>query len=297
MAGIPIVLVLKQPDLGTAIIMLIVLLIMLAVAGLPFRILVMLLVGWPGGRGGVRGPTAPLLSNRPADHLLAPELHEHEPQRGVRHLQPDPGQEGHRFRAASSGPGSCTGPRPTWATCPSSRPTSSSPPWGSSWVSSAPSGCWPSSGSSPGGSCTPPASPATCSAACLHRALLLRGLQRVPERRHDHGHHADHRYPAPLRQLRRYGGTVLLRGDRAGAQRRRPAEAGMTDVPADPTCPIAPGFRVMDVDGVSLDLPGAVPDRHPASNPNRPCGAWSFRSASPKGPHWHWRCAMASPRP
>ena len=45
MAGIPIVLILKQPDLGTAIIMLIVLLIMLAVAGLPLRILVMLLLG------------------------------------------------------------------------------------------------------------------------------------------------------------------------------------------------------------------------------------------------------------
>jgi rod shape determining protein RodA len=45
MAAIPIVLVLKQPDLGTAIIMLIVLLIMLAVAGLPFRILVLLLIG------------------------------------------------------------------------------------------------------------------------------------------------------------------------------------------------------------------------------------------------------------
>jgi rod shape determining protein RodA len=45
LAGIPIVLVFKQPDLGTAIIMLIVLLIMLAVAGLPFRILIMLLLG------------------------------------------------------------------------------------------------------------------------------------------------------------------------------------------------------------------------------------------------------------
>ena len=45
MAGIPIVLILKQPDLGTAIIMLIVLLIMLAVAGLPLRILIMLLLG------------------------------------------------------------------------------------------------------------------------------------------------------------------------------------------------------------------------------------------------------------
>ena len=44
MAGIPIVLVLLQPDLGTAIIMVIVLLVMLAVAGLPIRILVMLLI-------------------------------------------------------------------------------------------------------------------------------------------------------------------------------------------------------------------------------------------------------------
>ncbi len=45
MAGIPILLVLVQPDLGTAMIMTIVLLVMLAVAGLPTRILVMLLVG------------------------------------------------------------------------------------------------------------------------------------------------------------------------------------------------------------------------------------------------------------
>ncbi len=45
MAAIPIVLVLLQPDLGTAIIMVIVLLVMLAVAGLPMRILILLLVG------------------------------------------------------------------------------------------------------------------------------------------------------------------------------------------------------------------------------------------------------------
>ncbi|HEX3946444.1 MAG TPA: FtsW/RodA/SpoVE family cell cycle protein, partial [Acidimicrobiales bacterium] len=45
MAGIPIVLVLIQPDLGTALIMTIVLLVMLAAAGLPSRILVMLLIG------------------------------------------------------------------------------------------------------------------------------------------------------------------------------------------------------------------------------------------------------------
>jgi rod shape determining protein RodA len=45
MAGIPILLVMVQPDLGTAMIMTIVLLVMLAVAGLPNRILIMLLVG------------------------------------------------------------------------------------------------------------------------------------------------------------------------------------------------------------------------------------------------------------
>ena len=45
MAGIPIFLVLLQPDLGTAMIMIIVMLVLLAVAGLPIRILVMLLVG------------------------------------------------------------------------------------------------------------------------------------------------------------------------------------------------------------------------------------------------------------
>jgi rod shape determining protein RodA len=45
LSGIPIGLVLIQPDLGTAIIMMIVLLVMLAVAGLPIRILVLLVVG------------------------------------------------------------------------------------------------------------------------------------------------------------------------------------------------------------------------------------------------------------
>ncbi len=45
LGAIPILLVMLQPDLGTAIIMSIVLLVMLAVAGLPARILVILLIG------------------------------------------------------------------------------------------------------------------------------------------------------------------------------------------------------------------------------------------------------------
>jgi rod shape determining protein RodA len=45
LGGIPIILVMAQPDLGTAVIMTLTLLVMLAVAGLPARILVMLVMG------------------------------------------------------------------------------------------------------------------------------------------------------------------------------------------------------------------------------------------------------------
>ncbi len=45
MAALPILLVIKQPDLGTAIVMTVILLVMLAAAGMPGRYLVLLLVG------------------------------------------------------------------------------------------------------------------------------------------------------------------------------------------------------------------------------------------------------------
>jgi rod shape determining protein RodA len=45
MAGLPILMVFKQPDLGTAIVMSVILLVMLAVAGMPGRYLLMLIVG------------------------------------------------------------------------------------------------------------------------------------------------------------------------------------------------------------------------------------------------------------
>ncbi len=45
MAAVPVVLVMKQPDLGTAVIMTVVLVVMLAVAGLPVRTLVLLAIG------------------------------------------------------------------------------------------------------------------------------------------------------------------------------------------------------------------------------------------------------------
>jgi len=45
MAGLPIVLIIKQPDLGTAIVCTVILLVMLAVAGMPGRYLILLIVG------------------------------------------------------------------------------------------------------------------------------------------------------------------------------------------------------------------------------------------------------------
>jgi rod shape determining protein RodA len=45
LAAVPMLLVIKQPDLGTAIVMFVVLLVMLAVAGLPARILFILVIG------------------------------------------------------------------------------------------------------------------------------------------------------------------------------------------------------------------------------------------------------------
>jgi len=45
MAGLPIVIIIKQPDLGTAIVCSMILLVMLAVAGMPVRYLVLLVVG------------------------------------------------------------------------------------------------------------------------------------------------------------------------------------------------------------------------------------------------------------
>jgi rod shape determining protein RodA len=45
MAGLPVVLVFKQPDFGTAILMSVILLVMLAMAGIPGRYLIMLIVG------------------------------------------------------------------------------------------------------------------------------------------------------------------------------------------------------------------------------------------------------------
>jgi len=45
MSALPILLVIKQPDLGTAIVMVVILMVMLAVAGMPGRYLVLLIVG------------------------------------------------------------------------------------------------------------------------------------------------------------------------------------------------------------------------------------------------------------
>ena len=146
MAGIPIVLVLLQPDLGTAMIMVIVLLVMLAVAGLPIRILVMLLVGTV--LVALVAVESGLLHHYQIARLttfLNPNSPQHEPLRAVGDLQHSTGQERHRLGRPVRVGHRARGRRRTSATSPSSRPTSSSRPWASSWASSAPSACWPCS--------------------------------------------------------------------------------------------------------------------------------------------------------
>ena len=89
MAGIPIILVLLQPDLGTAMIMIIVLLVMLAVAGLPIRILIMLIVGTALlALVAVEGGLLHHYQIARLTTFLNPEQQQHEPLRAVGHLQP-----------------------------------------------------------------------------------------------------------------------------------------------------------------------------------------------------------------
>ena len=141
MAGIPIALVLLQPDLGTAIIMVIVLLVI-------WR--------WPDCRSGswsccssgrafvaLVAVEAGLLHSFQIARLttfLNPGAKSSNPYVEIRHLQPAGGEGRHRLGWTLRLGDRRTGHRRTWATCPSSRPTSSSQRWASSWASSAPSG-------------------------------------------------------------------------------------------------------------------------------------------------------------
>ncbi len=94
MAGLPILMVFKQPDLGTAIVMSVILLVMLAVAGMPGRYLVLLIVGAVVlVLFAINVGILQQVPDRPPDQLhLAQRV---EP---GGHLQRGPGQRGHRPR-------------------------------------------------------------------------------------------------------------------------------------------------------------------------------------------------------
>ena len=98
MAAVPILLVFKQPDLGTAIVMTVVLMVMLAVAGMPGRYLLAAHRG-RGPVGAVRSQcgAAPALPDTTADQLHLTQRR----QPGL-HLQRGPGQRGHRQRRRAS---------------------------------------------------------------------------------------------------------------------------------------------------------------------------------------------------
>ena len=261
LAGIPIGLVLIQPDLGTAIIMMIVLLIMLAVAGLPFRILVLLVIGVAFGAGG-RWKTGLLHAYQIArlTTFLHPNCTSTNPHVAAAIYNTDRGQERDRL-GGLFGTGLLHGAQTNLGYVPEQSTDFIFTAVGEQLGfvgrrgAAVAARCDRLEGSARGGTI-----PRRVRSPGLHRTLHLRGLQRLPERRHDDGDHAHHRYPAPLRQLRGNGGTLLLPGGRAGPQCGRPAKAApVTECPTREIAPLAAGLPGMDVEDVSLDLPSQFP--------------------------------------
>ena len=166
LAAVPILLVVKQPDLGSGIVMSVVLLVMLVIAGIPNRYLLLLVLLTV--TGSVRGGALQAPQGLPAhpDHLGLPrreEPPEHRVQRGpvggghrVGRLVGDgvvprtPDQPGLRARAADRL--HLLGARAS-SSASSARPVS-----------------WRCSGSCRGGCCEAPSWPATPSAASWRRA-------------------------------------------------------------------------------------------------------------------------------
>ena len=267
LSGIPIGLVLIQPDLGTAIIMMIVLLVMLAVAGLPVRILVLLVLG------------VAFVA------LVAVEsgvLHAYQIARLTTFLNPNSTSTNPQVMSAiyntteaknAIGAGGLLG---TGLLHGAQTNLGYVPEQSTDFIFTAVGEqlgfvgavgllsllgviAWRVlRGGGPIARCLRPSG--------VHGALHVLGLQRVPERRHDDGHHAHHRYSTAVRQLRGYRGHLLLLGCRSGPQCRRPPENAVTDMQSgsdadtdDTVARLPPAFRVMDVEDVSLDLPSQFP--------------------------------------
>ena len=225
MAGIPIVLVLLQPDLGTAMIMVIVLLVMLAVAGLPIRILVMLLIATVlVALVAVEGGLLHHYQIARLTTFLNPNSHSTNPyvQSAIYNTQQAKNAIG---SGGLFGSGIGHGVQTNLGYVPEQQTDfiftavaeqlgfvgsvgRAGPPRRDRLAGAARGGGVP-------GHLRPPD---------LRRPVRLHRLQRLPERRDDDGHHAHHRDPAPVRQLRRNGrARVLRRGGLAlsvGARRR-----------------------------------------------------------------------------
>ena len=282
MAAIPIALVLLQPDLGTAMIMIIVTLVLLAVAGLPIRILVMLLVGT--ALFAVVAVESGLLHHYQIARLttfLNPNSHSTNP-----YVQSAIYNEDQAKNAIGSGgvfgSGIGHGVETNLGYVPEQQ---------TDFIFTAVAEQLGFVGSVfvlalegvivVAGAARRRGGPGHVRPTDLQRPLRLHRVQRLPERRDDDGDHADHGYPAPVRELRRDGRAGVLRRRGPGPERRSPQEIPMTDVQpeaeAEPEVeaavqpdplpapaperprPSFPAFRVMDVEDVSMDLPSPYP--------------------------------------
>ena len=136
LAAVPIVLVVKQPDLGSGIVMSVVLLVMLVMAGIPNRYLLLLVLLAVIGAFAV--VHFELLKAYQLNRITAFFHSGKNLQSTGYNVQ----QSVAAIGSGGSGARDCsTGRRPISRTSPSSRPTSSSRPWANSSVSSARPAC------------------------------------------------------------------------------------------------------------------------------------------------------------
>ncbi len=229
LSGIPIGLVLIQPDLGTAIIMMIVLLVMLAVAGLPLRILVLLVLG-VAFVALVAFETGILHAYQIArlTTFLNPNSTSTNPQvaeaiYNTTEAKNAIGAGGFLGTGLLHGAQTNLGYVPEQSTDFIFTAVGEQLGFVGSGGSAVAARRHRVEGSARGGPIT-----RCVRSPGLHGPLHVRGLQRVPECGHDDGDHAHHRDPAPLRQLRGYSGHLLLPRGRVGPQRGRPQENAVT---------------------------------------------------------------------
>ena len=296
LAAVPILLVVKQPDLASGIVLCIVLLVMLVVAGIPNRYLVLLLLGAVLGAFAVLH--LGLLKSYQVDRLTS-FLH---PTKNLQGSNYNPHQSVAAIGSGGLfGKGLFHGPQTNLAYVPEQQ---------TDFIFSA-------VGEQLGfvGSASVllllgivswrllPRRPDVARRlrpAAGRRIVHLHRLQRLRERRNGHGDHAGGRHPVAVPELRRVGHGGLLQRHRHGPVGRAPTPTMTETGPDDDAAPagLDPGtWRLAVVAGVRMDMPGDYPEVlvHEAVSPWREL-AIPVGMAEGNAIAYAWR-GLSTPRP